>query len=155
MPETYVMRNGDKQQRHERVDICVVAKTGPNKVIELVECKLAEFEGPAKVTLKRIESSLKKAFDQLKTITGIHHHEVVALRDCILKNVGVVIGLPWVPPSPSAVDDVGNLVSDLKSCKFGAVAWCFPADYCGVESGRYKSRCYPGTFLVVDELQVI
>lgn len=60
MPETYVMRNGVTSQQSERVDICVVTGNENTTIIELVECKLAEYDASRLTTASKIASGLKK-----------------------------------------------------------------------------------------------
>lgn len=155
MPETYVMRNRD-EQRHERVDICVVTADSGLTTHELIECKLAEYDAHKQRTVGRVKSRLRHASEQLFNITGIHGIKTNGLS---LKRTGVVIGLPCFSSDrlSSSPFDMGNavqlIIKDLKSLStVDMTAWCFPKQYIGVESRRYKKKFYPGTFLAVQKV---
>jgi hypothetical protein len=154
MPETYVMRNGVKVQRDQRVDICVVTSDSTTTTLELVECKLVEYDPSLRPTGGRILARLKDASGQVGNITGIHDIEFSSLPPhTSVRHTAAVIGLPCFQPgtSPSLMQDsIQQIIQDLKSLSaVDVVAWCFPEDYLGHPSQRYGKKFYPGTFLAV------
>ena len=154
MPETYVMRNGVTSQQSERVDICVVTDNKNTTIIELVECKLAEYDASRLATAKQIASGLKKASDQVKNITGIHSFQLDSLPpNTEVKQTVVVIGLPCFEPGTplfTMSNSIQNIIKALKSeGSIDLTAWVFPETYLHKPSKRYGNKFYPGTFLAV------
>jgi len=154
MPETYVMRNGKESKQSERVDICIVTCNLGITTLELVECKLAEYDAskPRKpTTVLEILSKLDAATTQVNGITGIHG---VQLANPIItvKRTSVVIGLPKFPSETTIAlraEAIQKIISHLRlNSAVDVVAWCFPEQYLEHRSRRYE-KDYPGTFLAV------
>lgn len=147
MPETYVMRNGRKEQKDQRVDVCSV-DTG--KLIELIEFKMAEYDAIYPQTIQRIASRIKQATAQANTITGIHGIEITNSDWSIKRSVGV-IGLPCFEPGTQKTDmedTVQNLIKDLRNSTYDVKEWVFPPEYIANPSRHYRKKFYPGTYLV-------
>ena len=153
MPETYVMRNGQENQQAKRVDICLVTRSSGNTVLELVECKQAEYDSSKSNTYLQIQSKLNAATKQVSDITGIHGIQL-AHKGGIVNRTSVVFGLPCFQPEPitsiaSRAEAIQKIINDLQiNSGIALAAWCFPREYSGRLSIRYK-KYYPGTFLVV------
>lgn len=152
MPETYVMRNGATVQQAERVDICVVMGIEKATILELVECKLAEYDASRPITANRVASRLRDASRQVKNITGIHGIQIGNLPlNTELKHTAVVIGLPCFQrgtPYPTMTNSIQEVIKALRAAQsLDLAAWCFPEPYLRKPSRRYGNKSYAGTFL--------
>jgi hypothetical protein len=147
MPETYVMREGRKEQKDQRVDICSIHST---KTIELVEFKMAEYDAIYPLTVKRIESKIREATKQVNNITGIHGNEI-SDSNLSIKRTVAVLGLPFFSKETNKSDmedGIQNIINELRGSIYDIKAWVFPPEYIENGSLHYGGKYYVGTFVV-------
>jgi len=150
MPETYVIRNGQEDQKEQRVDICVILE---NKTVELIEVKIAEYDPSVTSTSLKVSSRINDALKQVSTISGIHGNDISVYNN--VRRYGVVIGLPCVESEKNEREInfcVQKIIYELKQTTFEISAWIFPKQYFQKTSTRYVNKYYFGTFLVVTKL---
>ena len=152
MPEAYIMRDGRKEQKDQRVDVCSVDK---GQSIELIEFKMAEYDALYPQTEKRIESKIKEATKQVNRITGIHGKEISTYNLKITRSVAV-LGLPCFEPGTPKLEmenAIQIMIKDIQKSTYDVKAWVFHSEYIVNPSCRYRGRdgrkkFYVGTFVV-------
>ncbi len=153
MPETYVMRKS-AEEWGKRADICLVTRKSNITIVEMVECKLTEYDVLHDVTILSIQKKLKMAHQDVESISGIHDIKITKLPPRVrVKRTGVVIGLPYFEQgTPLSVmkDGVQQVIKELNAASFlDIAAWCFPEQYLGAPSKHWPDKLYPGTFLTI------